>query len=202
VTRIVSGAFGGRQLDVPTGAATRPTSDRVREAVFGRLDHQDVLDDARVLDLYAGSGALGLEALSRGARAATFVECDRGALNALRRNVSALVGVGVGAPAGGHDPAVRVLGEPVERVLLRGSPEPYDLVLADPPYPMDEDELADVLALLPNHGWLGPDGLVVLERSARSPEPRWPAALVSVDERRYGETRVWWARVAGDPAVA
>jgi 16S rRNA (guanine966-N2)-methyltransferase len=192
VTRIISGAFGGRRIDVPAGTVTRPTSDRVREALFGRLDHQDVLVAARVLDLYAGSGALGLEALSRGARAATFVESDRAVLEVLRRNVAALV------------PGLEVLvrAEPVQRALLRGADATYDLVLADPPYGLEEDDLADVLALLPRHGWLAAEALVVVERDARSPEPRWPAELASVDERRYGETRVWWARAAGDPQVA
>lgn len=190
MTRIISGAYGGRRLDVPAGAATRPTSDRVREALFGRLDHQDVLVQARVLDLYAGSGALGLEALSRGADWATFVENDRSALDALRRNVSAL------------SAAASVLAEPVQRALLRGPDAAYDLVLADPPYSLDEAALSDVLALLPRHGWLAPEALVVVERSARTPEPRWPAELACVDERRYGETRVWWARSAGDPDVA
>jgi 16S rRNA (guanine966-N2)-methyltransferase len=195
VTRIISGAFGGRQIDVPPGASTRPTSDRVREALFGRLDHQDVLPGARVLDLYAGSGALGLEALSRGARTATFVENDRGALDALRRNVASLVQ----GQTGGR---TTVIPETVQRALLRGAGAAYDVVLADPPYSLEEAELADVLALLPRHGWLAPDALVVVERSSRSPEPRWPAELASVDERRYGETRVWWARAAGDPEVA
>jgi 16S rRNA (guanine966-N2)-methyltransferase len=195
VTRIISGAFGGRRLEVPAGAGTRPTSDRVREALFGRLDHQDVLREAAVLDLYAGSGALGLEALSRGATAATFVESDRGTVEILRRNISALLGSLPPAPC-------QLLGEQVDRLLLRGADQPYDLVLADPPYALSEDDLADVLALLPRHGWLAPDATVVVERSSRSPEPRWPAELASVDERRYGETRVWWARAATDPAVA
>jgi 16S rRNA (guanine966-N2)-methyltransferase len=192
VTRIISGAFGGRRIDVPAGQVTRPTSDRVREALFGRLDHQDVLAGARILDLYAGSGALGLEALSRGARAATFIESDRAVLDVLRRNIAAL------APG----PDVLVRAEPVERALLRGADAPYDLVLADPPYALEEDDVADVLALLPLHGWLASEAVVVVERDARSPEPRWPAELASVDERRYGETRVWWARAAGDPQVA
>jgi 16S rRNA (guanine966-N2)-methyltransferase len=192
VTRIISGAFGGRRIDVPSGTVTRPTSDRVREAVFGRLDHQDALAQARVLDLYAGSGALGLEALSRGARAATFVESDRAVLEVLRRNVAALLPTA----------EVAVRAEPVQRALLRGADAPYDLVLADPPYALEEDDLADVLALLPRHGWLAADALVLVERDARSPEPRWPSGLAAVDERRYGETRVWWAHAAGDPQVA
>jgi 16S rRNA (guanine966-N2)-methyltransferase len=199
VTRIISGAFGGRLIDVPAGATTRPTSDRVREALFGRLDHQDALAGARVLDLYAGSGALGLEALSRGARTATFVENDRGTVAVLRRNIAALVtATGPTATTATAD----VLTDAVQRVLLRPPAQGFDLVLADPPYALDEDALADVLALLPRHGWLGREALVVVERSSRTPEPRWPADLTAVDERRYGETRVWWARVAGDPEVA
>jgi 16S rRNA (guanine966-N2)-methyltransferase len=199
VTRIISGAFGGRRIEAPAGAGTRPTSDRVREALFGRLDHQDVLAGDRVLDLYAGSGALGLEALSRGAISATFVESDRAGAEVVRRNAASLV-----APGAQADDArsTRLLAEPVERVLLRGADQLYDLVLADPPYALSEDDLADVLALLPRHGWLAAEALVVVERSARSPEPRWPSELVAVDERRYGETRVWWARAAGDPVVA
>jgi 16S rRNA (guanine966-N2)-methyltransferase len=198
VTRIISGAFGGRRIDVPAGVGTRPTSDRVREALFARLDHQDVLAGARVLDLYAGSGALGLEALSRGAVFATFVDSDRAAVEVLRRNLRALL------PADDRvDQVARVLAEPAQRVLLRGPGGlGYDLVLADPPYGLAEDDLADVLALLPRHGWLAPDALVVVERSARTAEPRWPAQLAAVDERRYGETRVWFARAAGDPEVA
>ena len=113
MTRIISGALGGRRLEVPAGSSTRPTSDRVREALFGRLDHQGVLVAARVLDLYAGSGALGLEALSRGAALATFVESDRSTANVLRRNVSAL-------GAGPETWSGQVVVEPVERLLLRG----------------------------------------------------------------------------------
>jgi 16S rRNA (guanine966-N2)-methyltransferase len=192
VTRIISGAYGGRRIDVPAGTGTRPTSDRVREALFARLDHQDALAGARVLDLYAGSGALGLEALSRGAASATFVESDRGAVEVLRRNVTTL----------GAGDVTSVLVEPVQRMLLRPTATAVDLVLADPPYDITEDDLADVLALLPRHGWLAIEALVVVERSSRSPQPRWPAELVPVDERRYGETRVWWARRAGDPEVA
>jgi 16S rRNA (guanine966-N2)-methyltransferase len=195
VTRIISGAFGGRRIEVPPGAATRPTSDRVREALFGRLSHQDVLGGARVLDLFAGSGALGLEAVSRGARSATFVESHRPTLEVLRRNVSGLIGPSA-------EVACSVVGEPVARALLRGADEPYDVVLADPPYAMPEEELADVLALLPLHHWLAVEAVVVVERSSRSPEPRWPAGMGPVDERRYGETRVWWARTTSDPTVA
>ena len=122
------------------------------------------------------------------------LECGEPA-EVLWRNVSALLSANAAS-------TVSVLTEPVQRVLLRPPGHAFDLVLADPPYGLEEDELADVLALLPRHGWLGTEALVVVERSSRSPEPRWPAQLASVDERRYGDTRVWWARAAGDPEVA
>jgi 16S rRNA (guanine966-N2)-methyltransferase len=182
MTRIIAGSARGRRLQVPPGRDTRPTSDRVREALFSRLEHGGVLDGAHVLDLYAGSGALGLEALSRGARSAVLVESDRATAALVRRNVQAL----------GLDGA-RVLAAPVATALARQSEEPADLVLADPPYPLDEQSLALVLRLLVENGWLAEDALVVVERSSRSPEPQWPDALVRADERTYGETRLWFA---------
>lgn len=183
MTRIISGAAGGRRLRTPGGAATRPTSERVREALFSRLEHLDAIAGARVLDLYAGSGALGLEAVSRGAAEALLVESGRGAATVARANAAAV------APQ-----CSRVRADTVERVLLAGpGGAPYDLVLLDPPYELSEDDLADVLALLVLHGWLAADALVVLERSARSPEPRWTEGLGRPEERRYGETKVWFS---------
>lgn len=194
MTRIISGRAGGRRIQTPPGSGTRPTSDRVREALFSRLEHLDVIQGANVLDLYAGSGALGLEAASRGAASVLLVESARGAAAVARRNVADL---GL--------PGVTVRVDTVERALLSG-PAPtigrYDLVLADPPYDVTEDALGDVLQLLLAHEWLSPDALVVVERSARSPEPRWPAGLEEAGERRYGETKMWFADFAGDPEVA
>ncbi|GAB2695646.1 16S rRNA (guanine(966)-N(2))-methyltransferase RsmD [Thalassiella azotivora] len=191
MTRIVAGAARGRTLVVPRGDATRPTSDRVREALFSRLEHEGVVAGARVLDLFAGSGALGLEAASRGAAHVLLVEQARPALTALRRNVDAL----------GLD-GVQVVGSPVERHLAATPLEPYDLVLADPPYPLAEDALATVLGALVEHEWLAEGAVVVVERSARGPEPGWPAGLVRFDERRYGETVLWFAEPLSDPGVA
>ena len=186
MTRIISGAAGGRRLTAPTGAATRPTSDRVREGIFSRLEHFGVLPDAVVLDLYAGSGALGLEAVSRGAASATLVERDRTALAAARRNVAAL----------GWVDRVVVRADTVERTLMAGPPpEPATLAFLDPPYDLGSDRVDDVLALLVTHGWLAPDAVVVLERSARSRAPRWPVGWEDAGDRRYGETHVWWATV-------
>jgi 16S rRNA (guanine966-N2)-methyltransferase len=191
MTRIVAGVARGRALVVPRGEATRPTSDRVREALFSRLEHEGVLDDARVLDLYAGSGALGLEAASRGASHVLLVEQGKAALAACRRNVADL---GL--------PGVEVLAAPVQRALSVIPIAPYDLVLADPPYVLGEDELAGVLAALVEREWLAEGSVVVVERSARGLEPRWPDGLVRFDERRYGETKLWLAEPLSDPGVA
>ena len=179
MTRIVAGTAGGRTLTVPRGE-TRPTSERVREALFSRLEHQGVVDGARVLDLYAGSGALGLEAASRGAAAVTLVDSARPAVAACRRNVETL---GMGQ--------VSVVGSAV-RTYLAGEPTTaFDLVLVDPPYDVAEPDLAEVLAGLPRR--LAEDAVVVVERSRRSPEPTWSAGLERTDERRYGDTTLWFA---------
>lgn len=195
MTRVISGVAGGRRLQTPSGASTRPTSDRVREALFSRLEHLDVLGGARVLDLYAGSGALGLEAASRGATAVLLVEANRGAATVARGN-AAVVAL----------PGVVVCEDTVERVLLAGPGarrvERMDLVLVDPPYDLTQEALTDVLALLAAHRWLAPEALVVVERSSRSPEPRWPTGLDAAGERRYGETRLWFASAPGPDEVA
>lgn len=198
MTRIIAGSVGGRRLQVPSGRATRPTSDRVREALFSRLEHEDLLDGAAVLDLYAGSGALGLEAASRGARVVALVEHAPAALTALRANVRAL---GL--------PGVRVVGDRVERVIaaepgeqggaqgVAGRDAPYDLVLADPPYPLADTAIGALLAALVSGCWLAEDAALVLERSARGPAPAWPDALQPESHRDYGETRLWFARHIG-----
>jgi 16S rRNA (guanine966-N2)-methyltransferase len=180
VTRIIAGAAGGRTLAVPP-RGTRPTSDRVREALFSRLEHLDVIDGARVVDLFAGSGALGLEAASRGAAHVLLVESSARAAAVCRRNVTAL---GL--------PGVRVVAERVEAWLQRaGDAGAIDVALLDPPYDLAEDQLAAVLlALAP---LLDAQAVVVVERSARAPEPTGPAGLGRLDERRYGETTLWFA---------
>jgi 16S rRNA (guanine966-N2)-methyltransferase len=197
VTRIISGLAGGRRIATPPGSSTRPTSDRVREALFSRLEHLDVVHDANVLDLYAGSGALGLEAASRGAASVLLVESDRAAVAVVRKNISDL-----------SLPGVSVQANTVERALLAGPGtgsvrrERFDLVLADPPYAVTEAALGVVLELLVTGGWLSEDAFVMVERSARSPEPRWPERLERAGERRYGDTKVWFADFAGPPGVA
>lgn len=190
VSRIIAGRFGGRRLTTPEGRGTRPTSDRVREALFSRLDHLDVVEGAAVLDLFAGSGALGLEAVSRGATRAVLVDSDRRAIEACRRNVADLA---VGA-------SVQVRRQSVT-TFLAGTPETFDLVLLDPPYNETEQHLSHVLTAL-MAGWLAPDALVIVERDARSVEPAWPIGLIGTQRRNYGETVMWFAEESrvGEPS--
>ena len=179
MTRVVAGSVGGRTLRVPA-AGTRPTSDRVREALFSRLEHLRLVDGARVLDLYAGSGALGIEAASRGAAAVTLVDSARAAVDVCRLNAATLGLTGV-----------TVVADRAERFARRPAAAPWDLVFLDPPYELADADLVVVLeALVPA---LAPRGVVVVERSARSPEPAWPAGLVGTDRRAYGDTIVWFA---------
>lgn len=183
MTRIIGGTAGGRRIATPKGDLTRPTSDRVREALFSALEARTgSLHGLRVLDLYAGSGALGLEAWSRGAASVTLVESDRRTAALIASNARTL---------GCRD--VDVIGASVGSVLAGAPRAAYDLVLSDPPYPLDEEALAHDLGLLAARGWLAPDALVVVERASRSPEPVWPAGLTLLREKKYGETRLWYA---------
>jgi 16S rRNA (guanine966-N2)-methyltransferase len=180
MVRIVAGVAGGRRLAVPPHG-TRPTSDRVREAMFSAVQARRDLDGARVLDLYAGSGALGLEALSRGAAHVRFVESDRHAAAVLHRNIEEL-----GLP-GAQVSTADVL------AVLRGDPgRSYDLVLADPPYALGDAALQGVLDHLLSGGWLAPEALMVVERSARAGPPAWPEGVFALTKRRYGDTAVYY----------
>jgi 16S rRNA (guanine966-N2)-methyltransferase len=186
MTRIIAGRAGSLVLDVPD-AATRPTSDRVRESLFGALESADALRGAAVLDLYAGSGALGLEALSRGAASADLVEKSPRAATVAQRN-AARVAKAVGAGA-----AVRVHRSSAD-AFLRTAHGPFDLVFVDPPYDVSEAELSSTLALLVPVLSAGAD--VVIERAARSPQPTLPDHLAVGRSKRYGDTALWWAAVA------
>ena len=181
MTRIIAGAARGRRLETPRGAATRPTSDRVREALFGFLDARGVLDGAVVLDLFAGSGALGLEAASRGAREVVLVDSARAAVAVARRNVAALGLAGV-----------RVVQAPVLRWLGGPDVPTTDVALLDPPYGLGDDDLAKVLVTLDGAPLAG-GALVVVERDGRSPEPAWPGGWEPESARRYGDTVLWTA---------
>jgi 16S rRNA (guanine966-N2)-methyltransferase len=176
VTRIIAGVARGRRLLVPPGPGTRPTSDRAREGLFSSLQSLLDLEGTRALDLFAGTGALGLEALSRGAATATLVEDDPSALRALRSNVDA---VGL--------PGAVVVADRVER-FLAGPAEPrHDVALLDPPY---EHEVEPVLeALLP---WLAEGAVVAVERRTRGPAPTWPEGYAPLRTRRYGEATLWY----------
>ena len=183
MTRIVAGAVGGRRIAVPR-TGTRPTSERVREALFSMLEHHGVVDGARVLDLYAGSGALGLEAASRGAREVVLVDAARAATKVCDANRRAL---GLSR--------VRVVTAEASAFLSTPAPAAVDLVLIDPPYDLAQADLTAVLTALARaqNPWLVPHSVVVVERSTRSPEPAWPAGLRCFAHKRYGQTAVWFA---------
>ncbi|MFD5277851.1 16S rRNA (guanine(966)-N(2))-methyltransferase RsmD [Pseudarthrobacter sp. NPDC058362] len=193
MSRIVAGAAGGMPLTGVPGSLTRPTTDRVKEALFSRLDAFDVISGARVLDLYAGSGALGVESASRGAQAVDLVESDAKASGVCQRNADLINGI-VGRKA------VTVHRSKVEPFLDR-VPEAaaWELVFLDPPYPLDEVALSAVLEKLSAH--LAPGAVVVVERSSRSPEPEWPGGMARFAEKKYGETRLWFAEPAVPDAI-
>ena len=186
MTRIIGGTAGGRRIRTPSGDSTRPTSDRVREALFSSLDSAlGSLSGLRFLDLYAGSGAIGLEARSRGAGVVTCVEHDRRTAGLIRDNVRSL----------GLD-GVEVLTGTVDRVLAQPPRAPYDVVFLDPPYPTPVADVEAALAALREHEWLVDGTIVVVERSSRGPSLTWPQGLVAQRERRYGETVLWYGLAA------
>lgn len=192
MTRIVAGAAKGRRLAVPPGA--RPTSDRAREGLLaGAAASLGTLDGARVADLYAGSGAVGLEALSRGAADVLLIEADRTAARVIRSNIETV-----------RLPGARLVAGRVERVLARGpgAGRPRDFVFADPPYATGADELSRALEMLLHRGWLAPGALVVVERATRSGPPAWPRGYQPDRSRRYGEATLWYGLAAGADSAA
>jgi 16S rRNA (guanine966-N2)-methyltransferase len=178
--RIVAGKFRGARIEAPKGLATRPTSDRVREALFNVLTHGAPrldLEDLRVLDLFAGSGALGLEALSRGARFSLFIEESAEARAAIRRNVETL----------GLTGATKIWRRDATKLGETATLQPFDLVFCDPPYGKGLGERA--LAAAAEGGWLAQGAVAVLEeRADRTID--WPAAFAEIDRRRYGDTAI------------
>jgi 16S rRNA (guanine966-N2)-methyltransferase len=193
VTRVIAGAAGGRRLVTAAGRGTRPTSDRTREGLFATVEAIcGGLRGAAALDLYAGSGAVGLEALSRGAADVLLVESDGRAAQVIRQNIAA---VGL--------PGARLVTDRVERVLGRGPDgPPRDFVFADPPYAVSEDEVGRVLAALLRPGWLAPGAVVALERATRSGTPAWPQGYEFDRSRRYGEATLWYGLAAGAQPAA
>ena len=206
MARVIAGEAGGRRLAVPAGRDTRPTSDRAREGLFATLTSMvGSLAGARVLDLYAGSGAVGLEALSRGAGHVLLVEAGARAGRVIRENIAA---IGL--------PGAEVITDRVERVLARGPATDggrYDIVFADPPYALADREVSVMLSLLargddpprpPREGmaggsWLAPGALVIVERATRSGPVRWPEGFVADRARRYGEATFWYGLRPGTP---
>jgi 16S rRNA (guanine966-N2)-methyltransferase len=172
---------------VPTGRDTRPTSDRAREGLFATV-HSLLgdLDGLRAADLYAGSGAVGLEALSRGAAHVLLVESSPRAAKVIRANVEAL---GL--------PGAEVVADRVERVVRQAPPEPYDLVFADPPYALGDEAVAALLDALRDNGWLSDGALVAVERATRGEPVAWPAGYTESRARRYGEGTLWYGHAAG-----
>ncbi|MBC9723546.1 16S rRNA (guanine(966)-N(2))-methyltransferase RsmD [Streptomyces sp. TRM68367] len=188
MTRVIAGAAGGRRLAVPPGTGTRPTSDRAREGLFSTWQSLlgGPLDGERVLDLYAGSGAVGLEALSRGAGHTLLVEADAKAVRTVRANVKnlGLPGAEVRAGKAGQ--------------IIRTPPpaEPYDIAFLDPPYTVSDDDLREILLTLRTGGWLTDGALVTVERSTRGGDFRWPQGFDAIRARRYGEGTFWYGRAA------
>lgn len=186
MTRIIGGAARGRRLKAPTGERTRPTSDRVREALFSSLDAElGSIAGLRFLDLYSGSGAVGLEARSRGAGVVTLVEQDRRTTSLIQENVRTLGFTQVDVVGGA---VVRILGGPPRA--------PYDVVFLDPPYALSTDDVRADLTALVHEGWLADGAVVVVERSTRSGEVTWPAGLSPARSRKYGETTLWYGHAS------
>ncbi|WP_149549950.1 16S rRNA (guanine(966)-N(2))-methyltransferase RsmD [Streptomyces marokkonensis] len=188
MTRVIAGTAGGRRLAVPPGQGTRPTSDRAREGLFSTWQSLlgGPLDGERVLDLYAGSGAVGLEALSRGAGHVLLVEAAARAVRTVRENVKAL---GL--------PGAEVRSGKAEQIVRAAPPrEPYDIAFLDPPYAVADDDLREILLTLRSEGWLTDEALVTVERSTRGGEFAWPSGFEAIRDRRYGEGTFWYGRAA------
>jgi len=185
MTRVIAGSARGRNLAVPPGEGTRPTSDRAREGLFSSWEAQrGSLAGARVLDLFAGSGAVGLEALSRGAGHAPLVESDPAAVKAILANVRTL-----GLPGAEVRPGQ------VEKVLAGEGPQlQYDTLFLDPPYVMADDAVREILITLGSRGWLADGTIATVERGTRGGEFVWPAGFRPLRTRRYGEATLWHGR--------
>ncbi|MEU4948378.1 16S rRNA (guanine(966)-N(2))-methyltransferase RsmD [Streptomyces lavendulae] len=186
MTRVIAGTAGGRRLAVPPGTGTRPTSDRMREGLFSTWESLHGLEGSRVLDLYGGSGAVGLEALSRGAAHTLLVEADAKAAKAIRDNIRTL-----GLPG-----AEFRAGKAEQVVAAAAQGDPYDIVFLDPPYTVKHGDLGEILLTLRSNGWLTDDALVTVERSTRSGAFPWPEGFEPLRSRKYGEGTLWYGRAA------
>jgi 16S rRNA (guanine966-N2)-methyltransferase len=198
MNRIIAGSVGGRRISMPPGAGTRPTTDRVREAIFSAVAAwagssaaapEDALAGLAFCDLYAGSGAVGLEAASRGAAPVLLLEHDRRTASHIRRSAAEL------------DLSVTIQVGDVPSLLGRAAPACYDIVFADPPYDQPTEMVDAQLTALINHGWVCRPGLVILERSRRSVPPNWPGLVSKTWNRAYGETGVYFGSLDGKGEV-
>ncbi|MCI3244538.1 16S rRNA (guanine(966)-N(2))-methyltransferase RsmD [Streptomyces spinosisporus] len=188
MTRVIAGEAGGRRLQVPPGNNTRPTSDRAKEGLLSTWQSLlgAPLNGERILDLYAGSGAVGLEALSRGASHTLLVEADPRAARTIRENVRSLGLPGAGVRSG-----------KAEQIIQTSAPaNPYDIVFLDPPYRVTDHDLREILLTLRSGGWLAPEAIVTVERSTRGGEFGWPDGFEAIRSRRYGEGTFWYGRAA------
>jgi 16S rRNA (guanine966-N2)-methyltransferase len=186
MTRIIGGTVGGRRIATPRGVNTRPTSDRVREALFSAIESWcGSLSGLRFLDLYAGSGAVGLEAWSRGAGVVTLVEQDRRTAAMIGNNARDL----------GFSRA-DVVTHSVATALAHTPAAPYDVAFLDPPYAQDEQDVVSDLTALLEQEWLVPGAMVVVERGSRGPEPAWPGGFTGSRQKKYGETVLWYVHAA------
>jgi 16S rRNA (guanine966-N2)-methyltransferase len=192
LSRIIAGSRGGQRIAMPPGDRARPTTDRVREALFsaiaawaGRAAEpvEESLAGLAFCDLYAGSGAVGLEAASRGASRVLLVERDSRTAQLGRRNAEAL---GL---------AVDIVLSPVEQVLRKAPPHPFDIVFADPPYELDTSTVSAQIQQLLLNAWVDRDSLIVVERSRRTPPLIWPDSAVKRWSRAYGETILCFAEL-------
>jgi 16S rRNA (guanine966-N2)-methyltransferase len=181
MSRIIAGTAGRRRLVMPAGSGTRPTADRVREGLFSTLTSlRGSLAGARFLDLYAGSGAVGLEAASRGAKEVVLVERGAAALRAIRTNVATLA-----------LPGVAIRAEAVSRVVAGDPGEGFDVAFLDPPY---DDPVSAVLDALAGAGWLRAEAIICVERATRDKPLTWPDGIEAIRSRRYGEATLWYGR--------
>ncbi len=189
MTRIVAGEWGGRRVRVPA-RGVRPTSERVRESVCNRIEHlTGGLADLTALDIYAGSGAVGLELLSRGLSRAVFVEQNRAVLSVLRDNIAYL-----------RAETAEVLPLSAERVGERLE-DRFDIVFMDPPYELPPAQILSAVRGLVLGNCISKDGLVVIELARRSGQLEWPEEIRPLDHRDYGDTRVWYGRMSPFPVT-
>lgn len=186
MSRIVAGSAGGLRLVNVPGDNTRPTTDRVKEALFSRLEAYDLTGGVRVLDLFGGSGALGCESLSRGAARVDFVDHYPKAVAVIQKNVDA-VSKAVAGEGRVHRMTAR-------SYLSSYRGEPWDVVFIDPPYSVENAELEELLGLVAGH--LAEGAVVVVERASRTAEPAWPVQLEKFAEKKYGETILYFVEQA------